>query len=413
MNRYQEQLEDSARTLGINLINYAVITEDDPIIYMWMATSESSALAKAIINCSEEYKQNVNVIMTDRISGWSCKFDWTDCLPTSVPDNYDFSLVEFNGKYSVSWNSHWFKKLSENKFKTSIVLGMNWIRTPEEINIKPSSMNWYVWSKTDDETNEKNIKEINKKNNLKINEFFYKIWHNKRIVIKPSGWKCWWWIHILSIEDCMNNPKVDIVDPDDIILIQEKIDSYPISINWVKKDWNVRVLVTYDTSQSKHVVAWIIWRIDNDWAPVNRSISADYISLEGIAKLSWMSNEQYKLVKNSIEETAIKSVEVLVERSTKRENVPEFVNYQNLAGVDIIIDEFLEPVVLEVNDSNSGCMFELMKLEWVDALNPIAESIINKTNAVKLALYIEERSPQYLEPVEYIESAEVVEEIED
>lgn len=50
----------------------------------------------------------------------------------------------------------------------------------------------------------------------------------------------------------------------DSLLIQEKVDSYHLEENGVRKDWNARVLVTYDYEIQDYVSAGIVIRIDND-----------------------------------------------------------------------------------------------------------------------------------------------------
>ena len=67
-----------------------------------------------------------------------------------------------------------------------------------------------------------------------------------------------------------------------IILVQDKIESYPLSIDGNKKDWNMRVLVTYDIATKTYISAGIICRVDALDKPVNISISASFHSFDYI-----------------------------------------------------------------------------------------------------------------------------------
>ncbi len=67
-----------------------------------------------------------------------------------------------------------------------------------------------------------------------------------------------------------------------VVLIQDKIESYPLSIDGDKKDWNMRVLVTYDLETKRYISAGIVCRVDILDKPVNISISASFHSFDYI-----------------------------------------------------------------------------------------------------------------------------------
>ncbi len=361
--KHEEKIKDTCKELGIIAPNLSNLDSNLPTVYLGATAGWRIVLAKALYDYSKEVQKNVNIVLTDVFTRWLISFNW-NAFESCTVNSYDYSL--FEEWYSdITWSASWFNEYSENKLLTGVILRMNWVKTPKEINFRSFR--------------------YNKKNIKKIKDFTVSLWIDKKIVVKPSSWLCWEWIYMLRVNDIDENYNLKHIEPWKVILVQEKIESYPVHINNIKKDWNLRVLVTFDREKQDYIMVWIIWRIDNDWGPINISTWADYISLEEISKLSWWESDIYREVKEKVEKIAIKSVKVLANRvKYKWEKLKDELNHQDLAWVDIIVDNNLEAIVLEVNSSNSWCIYELMKLEWVEALRPVAKSMLFKANSGKI-----------------------------
>lgn len=139
------------------------------------------------------------------------------------------------------------------------------------------------------------------------------------------------------------------------MLVQEKIESFPIVIDEARKDWNLRVLVTFNPETETHAPVGMIGRIDDDGRAVNISKSAEYIAFGEIARLAQWSEEQTEQVKRDVFDIAVRSVNAIMQRvSGNKNDLNRLANHQTIAGVDIIVTPNLEPVVIEVNSANSG-----------------------------------------------------------
>lgn len=362
MKRDEIELSDTFETLGINPISQKVVETADSInIFLWRIHQESLTLAKAITLLCDSNKYKINVILVDIRNMWRYVFDWKDFHVCNFPDKFHY--VQFRNIWDavIYWDAFRFLEYVNDKFLTWIILRMNNIKVPLELVFKKRH----------------NKKWVNKEQLEKIDTLF---WTNKHIVLKPSIWECWNWVHILSKEDIWTDFYNNYIEWNDTVLLQEKIDSYPIVINDVRKDWNLRVLVTFDVQTKKYIVVWMIWRIDDDWKPINISKSANYISFEEISKLANWTAVQCEKIKQDIIDLAIKSVTVIVNRvSGNKSEDSSLTNHQTIAWVDIIVNNDIEPVVIEVNSANSGWVYKLMKYEWIDAITPIAYSIILKS----------------------------------
>lgn len=362
MDRDAIELSDAYEILGIDPVSQEVVETSDSInIFLWRIHQESLTLAKAIILALESTSYNVNIVLVDIRNLWRYAFDWQKFHICRYPDRFHY--VQFRKIWNAvtSWDSFWFQEYVEDKFLTWIILRMNGIKVPWELVFK--------WRH--------NKAWIHKESLKQADRLF---WSNQFIVLKPSVWECWNGVQMLSRDDI----KTDFYDKHirwkDTILLQEKIDSYPIVIDGIRKDWNLRVLVTFDFETKKYIVVWMIWRIGDDWKPINISKSAEYISFEEISKLAGWTEKQCKQIEQDIIDITIKSVTVIVDRVSDNEtNFDLLANHQTLAWVDIIVNKSLEPIVIEVNSANSGWLYKLMKYKWIEAITPIAHSIILKS----------------------------------
>lgn len=208
-----------------------------------------------------------------------------------------------------------------------------------------------------------------------------------RIVLKPAVWSGWKWIKILDSKTIGDDFYENNIKDSETLIIQEKIESYPININWVRKDWNLRVLVTYDFIKKKYITSWIIWRIDKDWWPVNISLTADYIKFEEISKLAWWTKKEFKEINKKVKETAEKWVTAIANRSIRKpDEYDKFCHNQDLAWVDIIVNRKMIPYIIEMNPANSCWPYQVMKNNWIEAIYPIANAILAKATLVRIIL---------------------------
>lgn len=412
IQRMEAQASDAFRKLWVRETPW-LSREHTPVIYFGYGGSEVISLAVATHQHIEATKQRATIVLIDKDSYSHSTLEkdekWYFLQPVRLRDedvdfyvhesdatrNSDTPEIKFHG------NAPGFKYYSEEKRLSAIILRQAGILTPRELCLRHSRFlkykerekNLNLTGKSFDETQhylelfEQWLKlEQARIDYTKIEAFFQAIGTDKRIVLKPNRWSQWKGIKMFDYKTFVHqkNEVLDYlmtVDVFDSLLIQEKVDSYHLEENGVRKDWNARVLVTYNYETQEFVSAGIVIRIDNDGWPVNRSLSADFISLETVAQMAWWDEATYLKVKHDFETTAIKSVKAIKERSWKKLNSPEAVNKINaqvLAGVDIIADQNLQMNVLEVNDVNSGCMYELMELYGTKALYVISECILTK-----------------------------------
>ncbi|EKE30294.1 MAG: hypothetical protein ACD_2C00013G0002 [uncultured bacterium (gcode 4)] len=371
MDRNQIEFSDAHQTLWINpVINTETGSSYGEVnIFLWWMHQESLTMAKAIHLCKQAYQEKINIILGNIDNRWMYIFDWTDFHTCIAPGMYNYSLFRDQVKALCNWDAIWFEKYWENKFLAWTVLRANDINMPPEIAFKVKhNLSW--------------------SNESKIGKIFSLMSERWWLVLKPSEEKCWNGVHVLKCDDLRSDFYEHYIKWKKTQLIQRKIDSFPIFIDSIRKDWNLRVLITYEPKKGKYKSAWMIWRIDDDWVPVNISIAAEYISFEEISRLAGWSDEQTAKIRADIDDIAIKSVTALMQRTRRNKDVlDELINHQDLAWVDIIINEQLEPVVIEVNPASSGWCYQLMKFEWIETIFPIAEAILFKT--VQMARILE------------------------
>ena len=351
------EYKDALKTLNISATkstktNWAVN------IFLWAKHQESLTLAAALYNRINEFKKKVNIILADLDNRGMFIFNWKWFELCAYPDIFDFAIYHWQMPANINWDADGFKKYTNNKMLASVILKMNWIDVPDEIVFRERhNKSW------------KSSELMRYFQNLKNSD--------KRYVLKPVDENCWKWVKILTQTELEASSFYDEnIAWKKTMLVQEKVDSFPIYIDWVRKDWNLRTLVTYDLESEKYKTVWVIGRIDNDGWPVNVSITADYISFEEISKLAWWSEEKSNEILKVVFEIASKSVDVIKNRITKDKNIFTMqVDQQVLSWVDVIISRECRPFVIEVNNANSCGVYQLMKFKW---LYPIADSILTK-----------------------------------
>ncbi len=310
----------------------------------------------------------------------------------------------------IGTNIRGFAKYSSNKLLAWKILRWSWVPVPREMHLKHSRYysvpNLVLWGKSPQEFRSAS-QAIHESTFARVMQFLESNWIEK-FVTKPHDGKQWDGVIINQREEFAKNwankGMFEESDISGILLIQDKIEPYRL-INqltpdvemrllcWYRllpsqySDWNMRVLVTYDTSNLSswnYISSGIVCRIDQVDKPVNISLSASYDSFDNVMRKCWLTEEK-EVLRKKIEATAIRATEAIVtycDNKTKRpKDVPDF---QVLVWVDIILDRDKNPIVIEVNDMNSGCNYELMKLEGVEALYPIARAILGKASLNRL-----------------------------
>lgn len=278
----------------------------------------------------------------------------------NIRKNISYSQREYPDDNVISVNAYGIERITEDKFLTLMILSKNAIPTPkfQRITLNRAGQDLlekiYFPHLKDDSRDTKNffpfvIKEREGCGGEKVALIrqFQDIWN----LINFFWKKC---------------------------VIEDLIESYPIYINGVKKDWNLRVLVSYDIETKRYITVGITGRIDTIGWPVNRSISAENISFEELWKLCGWSEIEFSEAKQKVEKIAELSSEILVQVGNRKWFEPHINNIQTVFWVDIIIDSNKNPFVIEVNDSSSGCIFELAQLEGITSVYPIARAIVHK-----------------------------------
>ncbi|MDD3646816.1 MAG: hypothetical protein PHH06_05440 [Candidatus Gracilibacteria bacterium] len=362
MDRDAIELSDAYEILGIDPVSQEVVETSDSInIFLGRIHQESLTLAKAIILALESTSYNVNIVLVDIRNLGRYAFDGQKFHICRYPDRFHYVQFRKIGNAVTSGDSFGFQEYVEDKFLTGIILRMNGIKVPGELVFKGRH----------------NKAGIHKESLKQADRLFGS---NQFIVLKPSVGECGNGVQMLSRDDIKTDFYDKHIRGKDTILLQEKIDSYPIVIDGIRKDWNLRVLVTFDFETKKYIVVGMIGRIGDDGKPINISKSAEYISFEEISKLAGWTEKQCKQIEQDIIDITIKSVTVIVDRVSDNEtNFDLLANHQTLAGVDIIVNKSLEPIVIEVNSANSGGLYKLMKYKGIEAITPIAHSIILKS----------------------------------
>jgi hypothetical protein len=396
-NRYLQERNDALDTLKLMDGVMEIDMNSTPTIHFPHFSSENLSLAKATFDILEEMEEEVLIIVEQF---------WTFLLLTSgwlrlvkVKGEPIFSFEDWEDILGA--NIRWFEKYTDNKFLAGMILRGSGIQVPREMTIRQSRFypvrNALMLGGKTSEVQALSQR-IHERVFKQVLTFLDKHQLTK-FVAKPHDGKQGNWVVIHHTETFKQKwPGRDMFEPSDssdILLIQEMIEPYPLMNanshaeiekridEWLPipplfSDWNMRVLVTYDVSSWKYITAGIVCRVDEADKPVNISISASYDSFDSIMGKCWLNREKEELRKR-IEDIAIKSTNAIVQYCDNKSKHPAGVpDYQVLVGVDIILDKNKNPVVIEINDMNSGCNYELMRLEWVKALYPIARAIIGK-----------------------------------
>ncbi len=374
--RFNKELKDTYKRLSINpVLNQKIEFKDHINILMWTIDPESLTLAKWISlimkEFQEEYESIINLIFIDWESEWSYLFDWEWFNLCESIDIYTFCIHEdYLFSSYITGNTYWFKRYTENKVFTDIILRMNNIDIPKElIFYKKWNILWNNESKID------KIKDI--------------IWDNGSFVLKPHDGKCWNWVYILTESELDNDFYKKYISGSDTLIVQEKIDSYPIEIDSIQKEFNLRVLISFDYIREEYISLWIVWRIGNKWGVINISSWAEYITFEKILLLIWLSNLESEKLRNQVEYISSQSVEVIANKWLKYSRIKDckILNRQILSWVDIIIDKELNPIIIEVNASSSGGVYELVRKEGIDSISSLVDSILFKTTYFYKSFY--------------------------
>jgi len=388
--KYYHQFEDAIEKLGIENLQMNQIA-DKPCVFLGLATGESITLWRAL----QLVMSDINICYQHILTHGLCELKWNQLVNIIHPKKPPVFSMSEREKGIIHGNSEWFKKYSENKYLSHFILDKNNISQPKQIMFRETKKMKYCEERT-------------KRRFKELKSFLHSLPTDTEIVIKPVDGMWWNEVFFCTIEEILKlenfiykDPECEVTEDlnpeDDNIknefircgvifgntLFEERIKSYPIEIDWVKKDWNLRVLTTYNTDTNSYMVSWMPWRIDNDWWAINRSISADNISLEEIWRLAWWNTTTLQKARKKVEALAIETTTVMAniwKRKNENPQISSTKDFQNLAWVDIIIDEQLEPYVIEVNDSNSGCIYESMLLDGIESIIPIAKSIKAKVN---------------------------------
>lgn len=269
----------------------------------------------------------------------------------------------------------WFGKYSENKFITSQLLTRLGLPCPQQMLIRGSQF----YQLSDNENSEELYRKIHTKIRERIQKEFQNGHIENSMVMKPTKGYQGRGISFFNFDQI--EELVDSMLVDNSVVVEERINSYPIEINNRKKDWNLRTFVTYNFEKEEYTCFAIVPRIDNDNGPVNLSISAKAITIDEILSYIDVSDEEkLKLLRSvmDISEKATRAIVDIAERYQHRSGNHQHQGKQLLAGVDIIIDKNLDPYIMEVNWSNSGGLESLSRIAGVDPIIPLCQSIVTQ-----------------------------------
>jgi len=356
MQKDHDKSKESSNDLWINFPNFYSFEDNWKLsLFLWRCSWSTLTLTKALQKVSDD----VRVVLSHTLSRGTFTVDSDALIPCSMPKKLDFWTREYYAP-RIQWNSLWFRKYIENKWLTYKILKKKGIPLPKQ--------------------------ELLKMHGNKDTQSISSIAFHRKLsggsVIKPTNGALWKDVHIIPADNqifpCISQLK------DQAYIHQERIHSYPIQIDKKKKDWNLRVIVSYDPDKKDYIVVWSVWRIDKDGGPVNLSITAKHISFDDISELCWWTKKQFREVKKKVASASINSVKAIIDAWARKKTWKRLSsNIQVVSWVDVIVDQDMNPFVIEVNDAWIGGIYELYKSDWLDAIIPIAESIVHKINLVR------------------------------
>ena len=402
------------------------------IIDLWSVSWESIVLAAAVYKMVELFSQSANNAISEDSytendvkdmmavfykkfsdlhvvllweNNWSHVLNWGKLIPARIEKNrwaYCLSDTFLRKDNAIPhWNSYGFSRYSSDKYLSWKILQQEWVNIPKELMFRKIARTSNYDTSFEEEL-ENYVKKATRRFE-QVKDFLWNLESDSEIVLKARRWAQWDDIYFFTVQEILDAWDYIKTYPETFMddeeyekgldskfemlriaiwygeyILQERIISYPLEMNGEKKDWNLRVLTTYSPSKNKYIVVGMTWRVDNDWWPVNRSISAENISLEDICKYAWIE-DQYNGIYDRVEKLSIQAVESIVKAWAKKINHLWLEdNWQDLAGIDVIVDPNLEAYVIETNNADSWCLYELTELEWPNGVNPIADSIVWK-----------------------------------
>jgi hypothetical protein len=244
---------------------------------------------------------------------------------------------------------NWFSDLVSDKHLTNKLLSDNWFNTPKEVLLKSN---------------------LGLQKSMELYYNFINNISNNKLVIKPRYWERGEDVFIINNNLSFTEFYKKYLKNNWDIILQEKIDSYPIEIDENRKDWNLRVLVSYDISTKNYKSNGIvgrIWEYDNI---INISKWSEFISIDELIK--YLPDE---INIPNITETCESIIQTISDYLDN--DVSEF-NVQDLSGIDIIINEDWDIIILEVNDSLSWWLYHLTKFHWLDSIDYYISNVLRK-----------------------------------
>lgn len=397
--KYIKERNDAIESLW--LLNWVEEVDMDihPTIFFPYSSGEDISLAKAVYDVNKKEKGYFAVIIEH--NGTFFLLDWQWLNHVRVKGNPVFCFRDDNEILGTNIARFW--KYTDNKLLASMILNSAWIMIPRQIAIKQSRFYPVFF---DLEVADKDSEELRLLCQLIHEQTFARVMtfldsHDiEKFVTKPHDWAQGDWVTIHHTENFQEQWAHEDMfgdsDMSQIMLVQEKIEPYTL-VNrelhqqlridqwltawWEFSDWNMRVLVTYDATDltsGRYIPVGIVCRIDEVDKPVNISISASYDTFDTVMERCWLNGEK-EILRKKIEDAAVQATVAIVNYCDKKSKRPKDIpEYQVLAWVDIILDRYKNPIVIEVNAMNSGCNYELMKLEWIESLYPIGRAIIWK-----------------------------------
>lgn len=339
--------------LEITQDKYEESNEKKVNIYAWDMHPESIQLGlllnKKLNSIIEVFRCKVNVILSNYKIPQFYELNEEQLVEIQNCD-FVYSSRNYISNTFFNWDLKWFSKLVLDKKATTKILNTEWLQTPNEILVNSN-----MWLSK--------IKDI-------ILSFFNNLNHEDKIVVKPNNEDRWEWISIIDNSFNFTELYLKYIKNKWDILFQRKIHSYPIYVDNERKDWNIRVLVSYDISSNSYKSMWIIGRIWKYNNVINVSKWGGFISWEKIK--TFLPNDFDENLLHSISEKAI----TLLSTSVSRLN--ESYDTQDLSWIDIIIDEDLWINILEVNDSLSGWILKLTEYLWNDSIDNYIACILRK-----------------------------------
>lgn len=255
------------------------------------------------------------------------------------------------------------EKYTENKEVTSQILMNNWINVAPYIAWKsPKS------TQTDKKWIDIKYQEYNSWSiSDSLKDFARKYWGN--IVVKPTNGQ--WWSNV-SFHNMNDNPNEAvlaikrIIDSGSNVIVEKRIKSAPIIVEWEEMDWNFRVFVSKG-DDNNFVVSDMEARIDSIGKPVNISISASVATYNQICEMRWISEDEKASLKADIESISLQACNAIEQHILQNEK-PSHNRHQDFMWVDIIVEktkDWYRLYVIEVNDQHSWWMWDLDNVvEW-------------------------------------------------